>query len=310
MTIVVAGGTGLAGSAIVRAYQATGAEVIAVNRKVVDLLDRDATTAFLKSVKPTLVVDAAAKVGGIGANSAYPVEFLSDNVRIQSNLMEAAHAADVAKFIFLGSRCIYPRNCPQPIKEEYLLTGPLEETNSAYAIAKIAGIELIKSFRKEYGRTWISLMPTNLYGPRDNFELQGSHVLPAFIRRFVEAAQNGVATETLWGTGSPKREFLHVDDLASAVVLLGDVYDSKEHLNIGTGEDLTIKELAELVAQLAGFTGEIAWDATKPDGTPRKVLDVSKAKSLGWAPQISLRDGIASTIAWYKDATAKGEARR
>jgi GDP-L-fucose synthase len=310
MTILVAGGTGLAGSAIVRAYQATGAEVIAVNRKVVDLLDRDATTAFLKSVKPTLVVDAAAKVGGIGANSAYPVEFLSDNVRIQSNLMEAAHAADVAKFIFLGSSCIYPRNCPQPIKEEYLLTGPLEETNSAYAIAKIAGIELIKSFRKEYGRTWISLMPTNLYGPRDNFELQGSHVLPAFIRRFVEAAQNGVATETLWGTGSPKREFLHVDDLASAVVLLGDVYDSKEHLNIGTGEDLTIKELAELVAQLAGFTGEIAWDATKPDGTPRKVLDVSKAKSLGWAPQISLRDGIASTIAWYKDATAKGEARR
>jgi GDP-L-fucose synthase len=310
MTIVVAGGTGLAGSAIVRAYQATGAEVIAVNRKVVDLLDRDATTAFLKSVKPTLVVDAAAKVGGIGANSAYPVEFLSDNVRIQSNLMEAAHAADVAKFIFLGSSCIYPRNCPQPIKEEYLLTGPLEETNSAYAIAKIAGIELIRSFRKEYGRTWISLMPTNLYGPRDNFELQGSHVLPAFIRRFVEAAQNGVATETLWGTGSPKREFLHVDDLASAVVLLGDVYDSKEHLNIGTGEDLTIKELAELVAQLAGFTGEIAWDATKPDGTPRKVLDVSKAKSLGWAPQISLRDGIASTIAWYKDATAKGEARR
>ena len=310
MTIVVAGGTGLAGSAIVRAYQATGAEVIAVNRKVVDLLDRDATTAFLKSVKPTLVVDAAAKVGGIGANSAYPVEFLSDNVRIQSNLMEAAHAADVAKFIFLGSSCIYPRNCPQPIKEEYLLTGPLEETNSAYAIAKIAGIELIKSFRKEYGRTWISLMPTNLYGPRDNFELQGSHVLPAFIRRFVEAAQNGVATETLWGTGSPKREFLHVDDLASAVVLMGDVYDSKEHLNIGTGEDLTIKELAELVAQLAGFSGEIAWDATKPDGTPRKVLDVSKAKSLGWAPQISLRDGIASTIAWYKDATAKGEARR
>jgi GDP-L-fucose synthase len=310
MTILVAGGTGLAGSAIVRAYQATGAEVIAVNRKVVDLLDRDATTAFLKSVKPTLVVDAAAKVGGIGANSAYPVEFLSDNVRIQSNLMEAAHAADVAKFIFLGSSCIYPRNCPQPIKEEYLLTGPLEETNSAYAIAKIAGIELIKSFRKEYGRTWISLMPTNLYGPRDNFELQGSHVLPAFIRRFVEAAQNGVATETLWGTGSPKREFLHVDDLASAVVLLGDVYDSKEHLNIGTGEDLTIKELAELVAQLAGFTGEIAWDRTKPDGTPRKVLDVSKAKSLGWAPQISLRDGIASTIAWYKDATAKGEARR
>jgi GDP-L-fucose synthase len=207
--------------------------------------------------------------------------------------MEAAHAADVEKFIFLGSSCIYPRDCAQPIKEEYLLTGPLEETNSAYAIAKIAGIELIKSFRKEYGRTWISLMPTNLYGPNDNFELQGSHVLPA-----------------LWGTGSPKREFLHVDDLAAAVVHLGSNYNSSEHINIGTGEDLTIKELAEMVAELAGFEGEIAWDSSKPDGTPRKVLDVSKAKSLGWAPKISLHDGIASTIAWYKDASAKGVARR
>jgi GDP-L-fucose synthase len=310
MTIVVAGGTGLAGSAIVRAYQAAGEEVIPVSRKVVDLLDRDATFAFIKDVKPSLIVDAAAKVGGIGANNTFPVEFLSDNVRIQSNLMEAAHAADVEKFIFLGSSCIYPRDCAQPIKEEYLLTGPLEETNSAYAVAKIAGIELIKSFRKEYGRKWISLMPTNLYGINDNFELQGSHVLPAFIRRFVEAAENGAAVETLWGTGSPKREFLHVDDLASAVVHLGKTYDSSDHLNIGTGEDLTIKELAELVAELAGFEGKLAWDSSKPDGTPRKVLDVSKAKALGWAPQISLRDGIASTIAWYKDATAKGEVRR
>ena len=310
MTIVVAGGTGLAGSAIVRAYQAAGEEVIPVSRKVVDLLDRDATFRFIKDVKPSLVVDAAAKVGGIGANNSFPVEFLSDNVRIQSNLMEAAHAADVEKFIFLGSSCIYPRDCAQPIKEEYLLTGPLEETNSAYAVAKIAGIELIKSFRKEYGRTWISLMPTNLYGINDNFELQGSHVLPAFIRRFVEAAEKGASVETLWGTGSPKREFLHVDDLASAVVHLGKTYDSSDHLNIGTGEDLTIKELAELVAELAGFKGELAWDSSKPDGTPRKVLDVSKAKALGWAPQISLRDGIASTIAWYKDATAKGEVRR
>ena len=310
MTIVVAGGTGLAGSAIVRAYQAAGEDVIPVSRKVVDLLDRDATFAFIRDVKPDLIVDAAAKVGGIGANNTFPVEFLSDNVRIQSNLMEAAHAADVEKFIFLGSSCIYPRDCAQPIKEEYLLTGPLEETNSAYAVAKIAGIELIKSFRKEYGRKWISLMPTNLYGINDNFELQGSHVLPAFIRRFVEAAEKGAAVETLWGTGSPKREFLHVDDLASAVVHLGKTYDSSEHLNIGTGEDLTIKELAELVAELAGFKGELAWDSSKPDGTPRKVLDVSKAKALGWAPKISLRDGIASTIAWYKDATAKGEVRR
>ena len=309
MTIVVAGGTGLAGSAIVRAYQATGADVIAVSRKVVDLLDRDATAKFLKEVKPSVVVDAAAKVGGIGANNAFPVEFLADNVRIQSNLMEAAHAADVEKFIFLGSSCIYPRDCAQPIKEEYLLTGPLEETNSAYAVAKIAGIELIKSFRKEYGRTWISLMPTNLYGPNDNFELRGSHVLPAFIRRFVEAADKKAPVETLWGTGSPMREFLHVDDLAQAVVKLGNSYNSSDHLNVGTGEDLTIKALAELVAELAGFEGELAWDSTKPDGTPRKVLDVSKARSLGWAPEISLRDGIASTIAWYRDAVAKGVAR-
>ena len=310
MTIVVAGGTGLAGSAIVRAYQAAGEEVIPVSRKVVDLLDRDATFAFIKDIKPSLIVDAAAKVGGIGANNSFPVEFLSDNVRIQSNLMEAAHAADVEQFVFLGSSCIYPRDCAQPIKEEYLLTGPLEETNSAYAVAKIAGIELVKSFRKEYGRRWISLMPTNLYGINDNFELQGSHVLPAFIRRFVEAAEKNAPIETLWGTGSPKREFLHVDDLAAAVVHLGKTYNSSEHLNIGTGEDLTIKELAELVAELAGFKGELAWDSSKPDGTPRKVLDVSKAKALGWAPQISLRDGIASTIAWYKDATAKGEVRR
>jgi GDP-L-fucose synthase len=310
MTIVVAGGTGLAGSAIVRAYQGAGEEVIPLSRKVVDLLDRDATFAFIKDVKPSLIVDAAAKVGGIGANNSFPVEFLSDNVRIQSNLMEAAHAADVEKFIFLGSSCIYPRDCAQPIKEEYLLTGPLEETNSAYAVAKIAGIELIKSFRKEYGRAWISLMPTNLYGINDNFELQGSHVLPAFIRRFIEAAEKGAAVETLWGSGSPKREFLHVDDLAAAVVHLGKTYDSSEHLNIGTGEDLTIKELAELVAELAGFNGELAWDTTKPDGTPRKVLDVSKAKALGWEPKISLREGIASTIAWYRDATAKGEVRR
>jgi len=310
MTIVVAGGTGLAGSAIVRAYQAAGHEVVPVSRKVVDLLDRDATFRFIKDVKPALIVDAAAKVGGIGANNSFPVEFLSDNVRIQSNLMEAAHAADVEKFIFLGSSCIYPRDCAQPIKEEYLLTGPLEETNSAYAVAKIAGIELINSFRKEYGRKWISLMPTNLYGINDNFELQGSHVLPAFIRRFVEAAEKGAAVETLWGSGSPKREFLHVDDLAAAVVHLGETYDSSEHLNIGTGEDLTIKELAELVAELSGFNGELAWDTSKPDGTPRKVLDVSKAKALGWEPKISLREGIASTITWYKDATAKGEVRR
>ena len=310
MTIVVAGATGLAGSAIVRAYEKSGEQVIGINRSVCDLLDREATIAFLKKTKPKLVVDAAAKVGGIGANLAYPVEFLVDNVRIQSNLMEAAHAADVEKFIFLGSSCIYPRDCAQPIKEEYLLTGPLEETNSAYAIAKIAGIQFINSFRKEYGRKWISLMPTNLYGPGDNFELQGSHVLPAFIRRFVEAKETGQERVILWGTGSPMREFLHTDDLASAVVLAGQKYDSVQHLNIGSGKDLTIKALAELVAELAGFKGEIAWDLSKPDGTPRKVLDISRIKSLGWLPTIDLNHGIASTIEWYIDATAKGVSRR
>jgi GDP-L-fucose synthase len=310
MTIVVAGATGLAGSAIVRAFESTGREVVGINRSVVNLLDSEATTSFIKKAKPTLIVDAAAKVGGIGANNQYPVEFLADNLRIQSNLMQAAHAADVEKFVFLGSSCIYPRDCAQPIKEEYLLTGPLEETNSAYAIAKIAGIELIKSYRKEYGRKWISVMPTNLYGPNDNFELAGSHVLPAFIRRFVEAVESGASKEILWGTGAPMREFLHVDDLAKAVVHASEKYDSPVHLNIGSGEDLTIKALAELVAELAGFKGEIAWDSSKPDGTPRKVLDVAKVKSLGWNPTISLRDGIASTIEWYKDATAKGVSRR
>ena len=310
MTIVVAGATGLAGSAIVRAFEKAGKEVVGINRSVLDLLDLSATKKFLKDVAPSMVIDAAARVGGIGANNAFPVEFLTDNIRIQSNLMDAAHEAKVGRFIFLGSSCIYPRDCAQPIKEEYLMTGPLETTNSAYAIAKIAGIELINSYRKEYGHKWISLMPTNLYGPNDNFELQGSHVLPAFIRRFVEATEKNAPTETLWGTGAPKREFLHVDDLANAVLIASEKYDSSMHLNIGSGQDLSIKELAELVADIAGYKGEIKWDSSKPDGTPRKVLDVTKAKSLGWSPAISLRDGIASAMNWYKEATAKGVSRR
>ena len=310
MTIVVAGATGLAGSAIVRAFEKAGKEVVGINRSVVDLLDLQATKKFLKDVAPSMVIDAAARVGGIGANNAFPVEFLTDNIRIQSNLMDASHEAKVGRFIFLGSSCIYPRDCSQPIKEEYLMTGLLETTNSAYAIAKIAGIELINSYRKEYGHKWISLMPTNLYGPNDNFELQGSHVLPAFIRRFVEATEKNAPTETLWGTGAPKREFLHVDDLANAVLIASEKYDSSMHLNIGSGQDLSIKELAELVADIAGYKGEIKWDSSKPDGTPRKVLDVTKAKSLGWAPAITLRDGIASAMNWYKEATAKGVSRR
>jgi GDP-L-fucose synthase len=294
----------------VRAFEKAGKEVVGINRSVVDLLDLQATKKFLKDVAPSMVIDAAARVGGIGANNAFPVEFLTDNIRIQSNLMDAAHEAKVGRFIFLGSSCIYPRDCAQPIKEEYLMTGPLETTNSAYAIAKIAGIELINSYRKEYGHKWISLMPTNLYGPNDNFELQGSHVLPAFIRRFVEATEKNAPTETLWGTGAPKREFLHVDDLANAVLIASEKYDSSMHLNIGSGQDLSIKELAELVADIAGYKGEIKWDSSKPDGTPRKVLDVTKAKSLGWSPAISLRDGIASAMNWYKEATAKGVSRR
>ena len=308
MTIVVAGSSGLVGSAIVRYYEGIGQKVIGVNRAVVDLLDSKATTDFLTATKPDLVIDAAAKVGGIGANNSFPVEFLNDNLRIQSNLMEAAHKADVARFVFLGSSCIYPRECPQPIREEYLLTGPLEQTNSAYAIAKIAGIELIKSYRKEFGRRWISLMPTNLYGPHDNFDLSNSHVLPALIRRFSEAS--ATSTVTLWGSGKPKREFLHVDDMASAVALCAENYDDERHLNIGSGVDSTIAELAQLVAGAAGFTGEIAWDPSKPDGTPRKVMDVSRVKSLGWSPKISLSDGIAQTIAWYRKANAEGVVRK
>ena len=307
---MVAGATGLAGSAIVKAFEVAGHEVTGINRSVVDLMDANATENFICLAKPSLIVDAAAKVGGIGANNSYPVEFLNDNITIQGNLMRAAHKASVPKFVFLGSSCIYPRDCAQPIKEEYLMTGPLEATNSAYAVAKIAGIEMINSYRKEYGTKWISLMPTNLYGPRDNFDLAASHVLPAFIRRFIEAAETGAKKVTLWGSGSPLREFLHVDDLAKAVVVASENYDSSMHLNVGTGEDLSIKELAEKVAAAAGFSGQIEWDSSKPDGTPRKVLDVSRIKALGWKPTITLEEGIASTIAWYKEADARGEVRK
>jgi len=310
MTVIVAGSTGLAGSAIVKAFESKGHSVIGINRSVVDLMDAKATKDFIAKAKPSLIVDAAAMVGGIGANNAYPVKFLSDNLTIQGNLMHAAHKAKVPNFVFLGSSCIYPRDCAQPIKEEYLMTGPLEETNSAYAIAKIAGIELINSYRKEYGIHWISLMPTNLYGPKDNFDLTTSHVMPAFIRRFVEATESGAEKVTLWGSGKPLREFLHVDDLAQAVMVASEKYDSSLHLNVGSGEDLSIKNLAERVAAAAGFTGAIRWDSSKPDGTPRKVLDVSRIKALGWKPTITLEDGIASTITWYKEASARGEVRK
>ena len=242
---------------------------------------------------------AAARVGGIYANNAYPAEFIYDNLMVQNNVIHQAFMHGVKKLLFLGSSCIYPRDCAQPIKEEYLLTGPLEATNSAYAVAKIAGIELIKSYRKQYGYKWISAMPTNLYGPNDNFDLETSHVFPALIRKFSEAAANGGSVE-LWGTGSPKREFLHVDDLAKAVVVLLEKYNADDHINVGTGEDVTIKELAETIASAAGFSGDVKWDSTKPDGTPRKVMDVSKIKSLGWAPQISLEEGVRQTVEYYQ----------
>jgi GDP-L-fucose synthase len=309
MTIVVAGGTGLAGSAITRAFQARGAEVLIVNRANLDLMDSEATKHFFAKVKPSLVVDAAAKVGGIGANNSKPVEFLASNLQIQNNLMQGAFKAGVEKFMFLGSSCIYPRDCEQPIKEEFLMTGPLESTNSAYAVAKIAGIEMINSYRKEHGVNWISLMPTNLYGPGDNFNLSESHVLPALIRRFVEAEATGAQEVVLWGTGTPLREFLHVDDLASAVVMASEKYNDSLHLNVGTGHDLSIKALAVLIANEAGFQGEIRWDSTKPDGTPRKVLDVSRITAMGWKPSITLEEGVASTIRWFKEAVSRGEAR-
>ena len=304
MTIVVAGSTGLVGSAIMRELKKRGESVIGINRSVVDLLDREATFEFISAAQPDLVIDAAAIVGGIGANNSFPVDFLSKNLQIQNNLMDASHAADVERFVFLGSSCIYPRDCHQPIKEEYLLTGPLEQTNSAYAVAKIAGIELVKSYRKQFNRRWISLMPTNMYGPNDNFDLKTSHVLPAFINRFVSAQKFGEKSVTVWGSGKPRREFLHSDDLALATLIAAEKYDSNEHLNVGTGTDVTIAELADLVAKTAGFHGEILWDTSKPDGTPRKVLDISNIKKIGWEPVVSLNEGIASTIEWYKDNEA------
>jgi GDP-L-fucose synthase len=299
MTILVAGATGLAGSAIVRELTRIGRPVVGISRKDVDLLDRSATFNYLNKLKPNVVIDAAAKVGGISANNNYPVEFLSENIRIQTNLMDAAHSAKVEKFVFLASSCVYPKNCPQPIKEEYVLTGALESTNSAYAIAKLAGIELIKAYRKEFGNRWISVMPTNLYGPNDNFDLESSHVFPALIRKFIEAKKSNVNIVNLWGTGKPRREFLHVDDLAKAIIICLDNYDADEQINIGTGIDLTVAELAEKIAKSTGFLGSINWDVAREGGTPQKVLDIKKITNLGWKPTINLDQGIKLTVEWY-----------
>jgi GDP-L-fucose synthase len=301
MTILIAGSNGLVGSAILNELLASGQDVVGLTRSNVNLLNRTEVFSYIKDLKPKAIIDAAAKVGGIGANDKYPVDFLTENLQIQSNLMDAAHDANVEKFVFLGSSCIYPRECPQPIKEEYLLTGPLEPTNSAYALAKISGLELIKSYRKQHGRKWITVMPTNLYGPRDNFDLQNSHVLPALIRKFVEAINSGVNDVQLWGTGSAVREFLYVEDLAKAVVFCLENYDSSEHINIGTGIGTTIKELSLKISELSGFQGEIKWDSSKPDGMPVKVLDVSRINQLGWFAHTDLEDGIKKTLDWYRE---------
>jgi GDP-L-fucose synthase len=301
MKFLVAGGSGLVGSAVVRELQQNSKEVISISSKDLNLLDRAKTFTYVKNLQPDVIIDAAGKVGGIGGNNAFPVEFLSENLQIQSNLIDAAHEAKVKKFIFLGSSCIYPRNSDQPIKEEYLLTGELEPTNSAYAIAKIAGIELIKSYRKQHGYSWISIMPTNLYGPNDNFDLETSHVLPALIRKFIDAKKSGSLEVSLWGSGKSLREFLHVDDFVKAIMVCLEKYDDPKQINVGSGVEITVKDLATKIAQTVGFTGSIFWDTSMPDGTPRKVLDSRKINNLGWKPSISLDQGIKLTVQWYLD---------
>ncbi len=298
--IYVAGHRGLVGSAIVRKLLAEGYENLLLRTKAeLNLLCQSAVETFFEREKPEHVFLAAAKVGGILANKMEKADFIYENLQIQNNIVHSAWKNGVTKLLFLGSSCIYPKMCVQPIKEEYLMTGPLEETNDAYALAKIAGIKMCQSYNAQYGTNFISVMPTNLYGPNDNFDLESSHVLPAMIRKFHEAKLAGAPQVTLWGTGTPRREFLHVDDLAAAIVYLMQTYDGSEIVNIGTGEDVTIKELAELVRKEVGYEGEIAWDTTKPDGTPRKWLDVSKLHALGWKHGIALQEGIRGTYSWF-----------
>jgi len=300
MKIFVAGHRGMVGSALVRALeQKTGITLLTRTRQQLELTDPVAVDQWFSREKPEQVVDAAARVGGILENSRKPVEFLLDNLRIQNNLMESAFRHGCKKFLFLGSSCIYPKHAPQPIPEDSLLTGPLEPTNDAYALAKITGIRLAQAFRDEYGKSAISAMPTNLYGPGDNFDPETSHALPGMITKFHRAKARGEKEVVLWGTGSPRREWLHVDDLATGLLALLEKYDGREIINLGVGEDLTIRELAEKVRTTVGFTGSIRWDVTKPDGTPRKLLDVARIRKLGWKPTISVDDGIASTYAWF-----------
>jgi len=300
-TFYVAGHRGLVGSAILRRLKAAGFEnVVCRTSAEVDLKNRDAVFTLFGEVKPKYVVLAAAKVGGILANSTYPVDFLSDNLRIQVNVLDAARENGVERLLFLGSSCIYPKFAEQPIREEALLTGTLEPTNDAYAIAKIAGILHVQATRRQYGLPWISAMPTNLYGPGDNFSPTGSHVLPALIRRYDEAAASESPSVTNWGTGTPRREFMHSDDMADACLHLLEHYDGPVQVNVGTGTDTTIREIAETVASIVGYSGETLWDTTKPDGTPQKLLDVSRLAKSGWVSKIGLQEGLERTIAWYR----------
>lgn len=307
--IFVAGHRGLVGSAVVRALEREGASrLVLKSRQELDLLDAVAVERFFERESPAYVILAAAKVGGIKANDTYPAEFLRENLAIQTNMIHSAWKHQVEKLCFLGSSCIYPKLAPQPLREDALLTGPLEPTNEWYAIAKIAGIKMCQAYRKQYGFNAISAMPTNLYGPNDNFDLENSHVLPALMRRFHEAKARGDKSVTIWGTGSPLREFLHVDDMARAVVFLMRHYDGYEHVNVGCGTDLSILELAKKVASAVGFRGEILTDPTKPDGTPRKLMDVTRLTAMGWSPKISLDQGIAETYRWYLEHEAVARA--
>ena len=304
--IFVAGHRGMVGSALIRGLETAGfTKLLKRDRSELDLGDSAAVTKFFQNAKPEVVIFAAAKVGGIKANNEQPVEFLLENLRVQNNVIAAAHESGVRKFLFLGSSCIYPKLAPQPIPESALLSGPLEPTNEAYAIAKIAGVKLCQAFSREYGANFISAMPTNLYGPNDNFDLETSHVLAALLRKAYEAKKSSARELVVWGTGTPRREFLYVDDCASACLFLLEKYDSPEIINVGCGEDISIHELAELICDVVGFDGELSWDKTKPDGTPRKLLDLSKLRGLGWTPTIPLRDGIAQTYDWFLKNVAK-----
>jgi GDP-L-fucose synthase len=299
--IFVAGHRGMVGSAIVRRLESEGCNnLLTRDHSQLDLANESAVAKFFAEQRPTIVIVAAARVGGIKANNDFPVEFLLENLQIQNNVIHSAYERGVRKLLFLGSSCIYPKFTPQPIPETALLGGPLEPTNEAYAIAKIAGIKLCQAYNREYAANFISAMPTNLYGPNDNFDLETSHALPALMRKAHEAKVRKDQTLTVWGTGKPRREFLHVDDLASACLLLLEKYDSPDIINVGCGEDISIRELAELICDVVGFDGELDWDTTKPDGTPRKLLDVTKLRALGWKPAITLRKGIAQTYDWFR----------